>query len=67
MSTEAWSVVSTQQSGTGEYVRLNLVGKGNVGAVTVKDRKNLPGERFVCLTCHSNDCAHVRFVRKAAA
>lgn len=64
--TSAWSIVSTQENGTGRYYRLNLVGKGNAGAVTVKDRGTQPGERFVCLTCRENFCNHVRFVRDAA-
>lgn len=60
--TETWEIVSTTQNSTGEYFRLNLAGKGNQGAITVKDRKNLPGARYVCLTCLANSCAHTRFV-----
>lgn len=64
---EHWEVVGSQENGTGTYYRLNLPGKGNQGAITVKDRGKLPGERFVCLTCDrtkANDCAHVHFVAR---
>ena len=68
--TDNWEIAGTQANSTGEYFRLNLVGKGNQGAITVKDRGKLPGERFVCLTCDrakANDCAHVHFVARHVA
>lgn len=46
---DGWEILATQQNATGEYFRLNLPGKGNQGAITVKDRGKMPGERFVCL------------------
>lgn len=67
---EHWEVVGSQENGTGTYYRLNLPGKGNQGAITVKDRGKQPGERFVCLSCDrskANDCAHVHFVARQVA
>lgn len=61
-STDAWRIVGARPMATGIYYQLNLTGKGNRGAVTVKERVNDGGPAWVCLTCNVNNCTHTRFV-----
>lgn len=59
---DEWEVVSRRTMATGIYHQLNLSGKGDRGAVTVKERHDAEGAPFVCLTCLVNNCPHTRFV-----
>lgn len=60
-----WTIRSRQEFRSGTYYELNVrtTGREGAGTVTVKARAK-PGRPYVCLTCHSNDCAHVRFVEQ---
>lgn len=58
---EEWEIYNRAEFRTGTYYTLNVVGRRDT-RVTVKARA-LPGEPYVCITCKSNDCQHVAFVR----